>query len=67
MVNISQKCALGLYTIPASLRLGQVKSDEHDDEIPAKAAEQLALIKAAIEALHREEYKSRDIALAGSS
>lgn len=39
---------------------------QHDDEMPAKAAEQLGRIEAAIEALHREEYKPRDIALAGA-
>ena len=39
---------------------------QHDDEMPPKAAEQLARIEAAIEALHREEYKARDIALAGA-
>jgi ParB family transcriptional regulator, chromosome partitioning protein len=39
---------------------------QHDDEMPAKAAEQLGRIEAAIEALRREEYKARDIALAGA-
>jgi len=39
---------------------------QHDDEIPAKAAEQLGRIEAAIEALSKEEYKARDIALAGA-
>lgn len=39
---------------------------QHDDEMPPKAAEQLGRIEAAIEALHREEYKARDIALAGA-
>jgi ParB family transcriptional regulator, chromosome partitioning protein len=39
---------------------------QHDDEIPAKAAEQLERIEAAIEVLHKEEYKARDIALAGA-
>lgn len=35
---------------------------QHDDEMPAKASEQLGRI----EALQREEYKPRDIALAGA-
>jgi ParB family transcriptional regulator, chromosome partitioning protein len=39
---------------------------QHDDEMPAKAAEQLGRIEAAIEALRKEEYKERDIALAGA-
>jgi len=39
---------------------------QHDDEMPAKAAEQLGRIEAAIEALRREEYKVRDVALAGA-
>ncbi len=39
---------------------------QHDDEMPAKAAEQLGRIEAAIEGLRREEYKARDIALAGA-
>src|ERR1700683_2073023 len=39
---------------------------QHDDEMPAKAAEQLGRIEAAIEALRKEEYKARDIALAGA-
>jgi ParB family chromosome partitioning protein len=39
---------------------------QHDDEMPAKAAEQLGRIEAAIEALNCEEYKPRDIALAGA-
>jgi len=39
---------------------------QHDDEMPAKAAEQLGRIEAAIEALRREEYKARDVALAGA-
>jgi ParB family transcriptional regulator, chromosome partitioning protein len=39
---------------------------QHEDETPVKAAEQLERIEAAIEALHREEYKPRDIALAGA-
>jgi ParB family transcriptional regulator, chromosome partitioning protein len=39
---------------------------QHDDEMPPKAAEQLARIEAAIEALQRDEYKARDIALAGA-
>jgi ParB family chromosome partitioning protein len=39
---------------------------QHDDEMPAKAAEQLGRIEAAIEALRREEYKARDLALAGA-
>jgi ParB family transcriptional regulator, chromosome partitioning protein len=38
---------------------------QHDDEMPTKAAEQLGRIEAAIEALRKEEYKARDIALAG--
>jgi ParB family chromosome partitioning protein len=39
---------------------------QHDDEMPAKAAEQLGRIEASIEALRREEYKARDVALAGA-
>ena len=39
---------------------------QHDDEMPAKATEQLERIEAAIEALRKEEYKARDIALAGA-
>jgi ParB family chromosome partitioning protein len=39
---------------------------QHDDEIPAKVAEQLGRIEAAIEALRKEEYKARHIALAGA-
>jgi ParB family chromosome partitioning protein len=39
---------------------------QHDDEMPAKAAEQLGRIEASIEALQKEEYKARDIALAGA-
>ncbi|TWB86882.1 ParB family chromosome partitioning protein [Bradyrhizobium macuxiense] len=39
---------------------------QHDDEMPAKAAEQLGRIEAAIEALRREEYKAKDIARAGA-
>jgi ParB family chromosome partitioning protein len=39
---------------------------QHDDEMPAKAAEQLGRIESAIEALRREENKARDIALAGA-
>jgi ParB family chromosome partitioning protein len=39
---------------------------QHDDEMPAKAAVQLGRIEAAIEALSKEEYKARDVALAGA-
>lgn len=39
---------------------------QHDDEMPAKATEQLERIEAAIEALRKEEYKARDVALAGA-
>jgi ParB family chromosome partitioning protein len=39
---------------------------QHDDEMPAKAAEQLGRIEAAVEALSKEEYKARDVALAGA-
>lgn len=39
---------------------------QHGDEMSPKAAEQLERIEAAIEALHREEYKPRDIVLAGA-
>jgi ParB family chromosome partitioning protein len=39
---------------------------QHDDEMPAKVAEQLGRIEAAIEALRKEEYAARDVALAGA-
>jgi ParB family transcriptional regulator, chromosome partitioning protein len=39
---------------------------QHDDKIPTKAAEQLERIEGAIEALSKEEYKARDVALAGA-
>ena len=38
---------------------------QHED-MPTKAADQLERIEAAIEALHKEEYKARDVALAGA-
>jgi ParB family transcriptional regulator, chromosome partitioning protein len=43
-----------------------VEKHQHDDEVSPKAAEQLTHIEGAIEALHREEYKVRDIALASA-
>jgi ParB family chromosome partitioning protein len=39
---------------------------QHDDEMPAKAAEQLGRIEAAIEAIQKHEYKAQDVALAGA-
>jgi ParB family transcriptional regulator, chromosome partitioning protein len=39
---------------------------QHDDEMPAKAAEQLERIEAAIEGMQKEQFKPRDIALAGA-
>jgi ParB family transcriptional regulator, chromosome partitioning protein len=39
---------------------------QHEDELPVKAAEQLERIEAAIAAMQKEEYKSRDMALAGA-
>ena len=39
---------------------------QHDDQIPAKAAEQLGRIEAAIEAMQKQEYKAQDVALAGA-
>jgi ParB family chromosome partitioning protein len=39
---------------------------QHDDEMPAKVAELLGRIETAIEALRKEEYAARDVALAGA-
>ena len=39
---------------------------QHDDDMPAKAAEQLERIEAAIAALDKHEYTAKDLALAGA-